>query len=55
MLNEDKVINQIFPEKPNIYFNQKGFGSTYSVIFRQYQKEEVFYGYAYIFYENILL
>ena len=55
MLNEDSIINQIFPEKPNIYFNQKGFGSTYSVIFKQYYKNEIYFGYAYIFYENILI
>lgn len=55
MLNEDTLINQIFPETPNIYFNQKGFGSTYSVLFKQYYKKEIYFGYAYIFYENIII
>lgn len=53
--NEDDIIISVFPYIPKIYFNQKGYGPTYSVIFKINNNNIIFYGYAYIFYENITL
>lgn len=53
--NEDDIIISVFPNIPKIFFNQKGYGPTYSVIFKLNNNNKIFYGYSYIFYENIIL